>query len=129
MELSSQLGEEELAAVLDAVAATSFDSIMVTDVGDGRGETPIVYVNEAFTDLTGYPADEVLGRSPTFLQGEDTDRAVISQLVADLEAGRTFEGRAVNYRKDGTPFEMNWRVAPVVRDGSVVRYLAVQRRG
>jgi PAS domain S-box-containing protein len=129
MDLSQAVEGGDLAALLDTVCEMSFDSVMVTDVGDRRGHTPIVYVNDAFTELTGYSEDEVLGESPTLLQGDDTDRDVLARLVSDLEAGRTFEGEAVNYRKDGSSFVMHWRVAPVMRDGASVAFVAVQREG
>ena len=105
-----------------AVAFDTHDSIMITDK-DGK----ILRVNQSFTELTGYSADEVLGRSPSFLQGPGTDRSVIDQLVRDLEAGRRFQGRTVNYRKDGSPFIMKWRVVPVQSGGDLTHYLAVQR--
>ena len=75
-------------------------------------------------------AGEVLGKSPSLLQGPDTDGAILDQLRKDLRSGRNFEGRATNYRKDGTPFTMHWRVAPVKSDHGTVRYyIAVQREG
>lgn len=127
MELSERLDPANLAAVLDSVCATSFDSVMVTEVGEGVHETPIVYVNDAFTHLTGYERAEVLGKSPAFLQGPGTEREVLDRLVSDLAAGRRFEGRTVNYRKDGSPFIMNWRVVPVASGGELTHYLAIQR--
>jgi PAS domain S-box-containing protein len=92
-------------------------------------KSPIVYVNKAFTELTGYTADEVLGKSPRLLQGADTDSAVLERLNADMAACRVFEGKATNYAKDGTPFTMWWRVIPVM--GSTGRpefYVAFQRK-
>ena len=109
------------------VCSTSFDSVMIAEVGDVEGETPIVFVNEAFSELTGYSEAEVLGESPAFLQGPGTERAVLDQLVGDLAAGRMFEGRTVNYRKDGSPFIMNWRVVPVRSGEEITHYLAIQR--
>jgi len=85
-------------------------------------KTPIVYVNEAFTQLTGYTCEEVIGKSPSLLQGAGTDPAVLDQLRKDLGAGRNFEGRTTNYRKDGTPFTMHWRVAPVRSGKDEVHY-------
>ena len=127
MEPSERLDPESLAAVLDMVCSTSFDSVMIAEVGDVEGETPIVFVNEAFSELTGYSEAEVLGESPAFLQGPGTERAVLDQLVGDLAAGRMFEGRTVNYRKDGSPFIMNWRVVPVRSGEEITHYLAIQR--
>jgi diguanylate cyclase (GGDEF)-like protein/PAS domain S-box-containing protein len=78
--------------------------------------------------MTGYRPDEMVGATPHILQGPATDRAVLDQLRADLMAGRTFEGRTTNYRKDGTPFQLEWTVAPVKdRSGTTIYYVAIQR--
>ena len=128
MQLSQSLPNSALSAVADALITSSFDSIMVTEASNASSNTPIVFVNEAFTALTGYTAEEVLGKSPAFLQGSDTDRAVIDRLRDDLIAGRIFEGEAINYRKDGSAFTMHWRVAPVKEDNAEPKYyIAVQR--
>ena len=80
---------------LKAIADASFDSVMITSAG---GKNDIVYVNKAFEKLTGYKAKDVLGKDPKFLQGAATDPATIRQLVKDLKAAKTFEGRTINYR-------------------------------
>lgn len=128
MKISHSISKENLGPVIEAVIENSFDSIMVTATDDESGSTPIVFVNEAFTALTGYTVDEVLGKSPSLLQGPDTDPVIIERLRKDLEDGRVFQGSTINYRKDGVPFTMDWRVAPVVRaDGGPKYHIAVQR--
>jgi len=123
---SSAIAATHHAAAIDALAAFCFDSVMVTEAA---AKSPIVYVNKAFTELTGYTANEVLGQSPGLLQGADTDTAVLEQLNADMAADRVFEGKATNYRKDGTPFTMWWRVIPVMNSaGKPAFYVAVQRK-
>jgi PAS domain S-box-containing protein len=127
MQLSKSVPTNALGPIADRIISNCFDSIMVTEA---TSRTPILYVNEAFTQLTGYTSEEVLGKSPSLLQGTETDPAVLDQLRQDLEAGRNFEGEATNYRKDGTPFSMHWRVAPVRSGNDEVHYfVAVQRRG
>lgn len=113
--------------LFEAVAGLAFESVMVTRAGDTEGDSQIVYVNSQFTDLTGYQADEVLGGTPGLLQGPDTDPTVTKRLADDIRNGRTFHGQTVNYRKDGTPFEMEWKVTPVVSDSPITYYVAVQR--
>jgi len=127
MQLSKSVPSSDLGPIADLIISTSFDSVMVTEA---TANTPILYINEAFTQLTGYTSEEVLGKSPSLLQGADTDAAVLDQLRKDLGAGRDFEGTATNYRKDGTPFTMHWRVASVrsAKD-EVLYFIAVQRRG
>ncbi|MEM9292986.1 MAG: PAS domain-containing protein [Acidobacteriota bacterium] len=88
----------------------------------------ILHANAAFLRMTGYSLDEVLGRSPRFLQGPETDRQVLQRLRANLEAGESFHGQTINYRKGGEPFMMRWYVDPVHnQQGRLIYYLAVQR--
>lgn len=113
-------------AVMTAGVLRTREAICVTtaDVDDPR----IVFVNEAFTTLTGYRADDVLGRNPRLLQGPLTDREVIERLKATLRSGEEFNGEAVNYRADGNPFWMNWRILPFSY-GLTDYFIALQRDG
>lgn len=111
-------------AAIDA----AYDSIMITDAELDAPGPRIRHVNPAFCRMTGYALDEVVGWSPRFLHGPETDRAVLDRLRRDLETGREFQGRTRNYRKDGTPFEIEWTISQV-RDnyGETTQYVAVQR--
>lgn len=83
--------------------------IMVTDATLDAPRGPrIIYVNRAWTRITGYDRDEVLGKTPRILQGKHTDRAVLRRLRACLQERKTFHGQTWNYRKNGQPFMMNW---------------------
>lgn len=110
--------------LLKLLADNSFDSILVTD-SSAKGR--IIYANKAFKKLTGYDPAEVVGKDPRMLQGAGTDRKVIERLSATLKAGGRFEGRAVNYKKDGTPFVMNWRMFPLKDSGKIIAWVAIQR--
>ena len=110
--------------LLKLLADNSFDSILVTD-SSAKGR--IIYANKAFKKLTGYDPAEVVGKDPRMLQGPGTDRKVIERLSATLKSGGRFEGRAVNYKKDGTPFVMNWRMFPLKDAGKIIAWVAIQR--
>lgn len=87
----------------------------------------IVYVNQAYLDLMGASRDQILGQTPRVMQGPLTERSVLDQLRSDLGAGRTFEGETVNYRLDGTPFQIRWRIDPVRdEDGEITFFVASQ---
>lgn len=106
----------------------SFESVLITEGNAPQGGYPIVYVNQAFTDMTGYSADEIIGKSPAILQGPKTDATVLNRLASDLSAGRAFHGQAVNYRKDGSEFTLEWKVIPVENaQGEVTHLISVQR--
>lgn len=112
--------------VLKLLAENSYDSILVTDATrDGK----IIYANKAFKTLTGYDPSEVIGKTPRILQGPATDRKVIARLADALKNNARFEGKAINYRKDGTPFIMQWRVLPAKIGSQAKAWVAIQRQG
>jgi PAS domain S-box-containing protein len=114
--------------LLKAAVLQSSESILITDALLDEPGPRIIFTNPAFTAMTGYAAEEVLGRTPRLLQGPATDRAVLRRLRHDLESGGTFEGSTINYRKDGSEFVLEWKIAPI-RDlaNRVTHYIAVQR--
>lgn len=115
-------------AGLAAAMELADESVVITDADLDSPGPRIRYVNAAFERLTGYPRQEVIGHSPRFLQGAATERAVLERLRARLEAGQPFEGNCINYRRDGTPFVMEWRVRAFHDEQGVLRgYVSVQR--
>ena len=110
MNIEKLLDRDESLKLLKILADNSFDSVLVTDASKNN---KILYANNVFKKLTGYSPNEVIGKTPRILQGIGTDKAVISRLTNTLKKGGNFEGRAINYKKDGTPFIMFWRVVPV----------------
>lgn len=108
-----------------AVAASS-EGIVVTD--PNRPDAPIVYVNPAFEEITGYSAAEVLGRNCRFLQGADRDQPQLGTLRAALREGRECSVVLRNYRKDGTMFRNELSVSPVFGEGgALLNYVGVQK--
>jgi len=109
---------------LKILLENSYDSIIITDCSK---DALIIYANKAFNRLTGYEASEVIGKTPKILQGSATDRHVIADLTDSIKNNAPFEGQAINYRKDGTPFIMNWRVLPLMIDNQTKAWIAIQR--
>lgn len=119
---------EEQLRLLAAAVNHAEDAVIITSTNLAPPGPSIVFVNPAFTKITGYTAEEVIGRNPRFLQGPNTDRTVLSKLRQTLEAGEVFYGEAINYRKDGSEFYNEWHIEPI-RDsqGKITHYLGVQR--
>jgi diguanylate cyclase (GGDEF)-like protein/PAS domain S-box-containing protein len=91
-------------------------------------DLPLVSINDAFTDLTGYREADCIGRNCRFLQGPATDRAAIARLRAALAAGASVREVLLNYRRDGSPFMNELLVMPVRDAGGRLRFFAgVQR--
>lgn len=93
-----------------AVRATRMP-MLITD--PRLDDNPIVFVNDAFCGLTGYDRDEILGRNCRFLQGPETDPAVVAQLHDAVEQPRSVTLDLRNYRKDGSAFWNRLFMAPV----------------
>lgn len=88
---------------------------------------PITYVNRAFTAITGYAPHEVVGRGCGFLQRDDRAQPGIDALRAAIREARDCTVTLRNYRRDGTLFWNELRIAPVRDpDGEVRHYIGVQ---
>ena len=101
-DITQRKSAEETLRLLNSAVLQSRESIVITDAELDLPGPRIVFVNPAFTKMTGYSAEEVIGKTPRILQGSRTDQAVTNRLRQDLERGELFEGEAINYRKDGT---------------------------
>ncbi|MCQ4348571.1 diguanylate cyclase [Pseudomonas stutzeri] len=123
-----RLGPARLAALIRAALEQSFNAVLVTDAGDGEGGPRILYANPAFCRMSGYREEELLGCSPRLLQGPLTNGDVLAELRECLRGGRYFQGSTVNYRKDGSPYTVEWNISPVRNEaGRVTHFVSVQQ--
>ena len=113
--------------LLQKAADHSFHAITITRAAHEGQPGEIIYVNDAFTELTGHSAESVIGETPGVLQGPKTEQDVLDRLGRKLDAGEVFHGQTVNYRKDGSEFMMEWKVVPVEAEAGPNYYVAVQR--
>ena len=119
-----KLVEEEL-RLRDRAMAASGEGIVITDPQEPHN--PIIYVNTGFERLTGYSKDHALGKSCRFLQGAETDPAVLAEIRAALYEQRECRVELLNYRRDGTPFWNRLSITPVRDDsGKLIHYVGVQ---
>jgi PAS domain S-box-containing protein len=96
-------------------------SIIISDAQ--HDDFLVTYVNKAFETLTGYPAEEVLGRNCRFLQGKDTDPAAISAISKALSNEQPTIVTLLNYKKDGTPFYNQLTLNSVFNEKGIVTHI------
>lgn len=127
-EITERRRTEESLRLHGAALEQATEAVLITDANlDFPGPT-VVFVNPAFTRMTGYAPQQIIGRTPRILQGPKTNRKVINRLRRNLRAGKDFFGETVNYRADGTEFNIEWRVAPLRNAASeITHFLAIQR--
>jgi PAS domain S-box-containing protein len=99
--------------------------ITVADAQDP--DLPLIYVNTAFEAMTGYSKDEILGQNCRFLQGTDRDQPELAIIGRALKEERETTAVLRNYRKDGTLFWNELRLAPVFGNkGQLTYYIGIQ---
>jgi two-component system, sensor histidine kinase and response regulator len=98
------------------------EGIIITD---SRGN--IEYVNESFTQNTGYLAEEVIGKNPSILNSDKTPKETYRDLWTALSQGKTWKGEFTNTRKDRSEYIDYAKITPIRQaDGSITHYVAVQ---
>ncbi len=106
-------------AALNAAA----DGVFITD-SDGM----ILWINPAFSELTGYSSDEAVGQNPRLLRSGVHDDAFYEHMWKTITSGRVWSGEVVNKRKDGSLCTEEQSITPVRdADGVIVDYVAIAR--
>ncbi|MEH1827070.1 MAG: PAS domain S-box protein [Nostoc sp.] len=116
--------EETLRLRERALAATS-NGIIIADAR--LAYNPVIYVNHAFEQITGYSATEVIGQNCRFLQRTDTQQPALNELRSSLQAGTSCKVVLRNYRKDGTLFWNELSISPIYdENGKLSHFIGIQ---
>jgi len=108
----------------ESVVSSLTKGVMVTD--PHQPDNPIIYVNPAFEQLSGYTAAEVLGRNSRFLHGGDQNQPGLDDIRAAFGKERSAHVTLRNYRKDGSPYWIELINSPIHNaDGQLLYYLGV----
>jgi PAS domain S-box-containing protein len=128
-DISIQVQREEQLKLLGSVITNTNDAIVITDSFSSNGSgLRIIYVNEAFTKMTGYLQEEIIGNTPKILQGPLTDKNELKRLKLALENSKPCEIETINYKKNGDPFWVNLSIVPVANEKSeYTHWIAIQK--
>src|SRR5208337_4728174 len=109
------------AAALEAAA----NAIVITD-----SKGAVVWVNPAFTTMTGYSKEEALGKNPRLMESGNQPEAYYANLWSTISSGRVWQGEAVNRRKDGATYTEQMTITPVTRrfgDTTDIHFIAIKQ--
>ena len=122
-DITAVVAQRQTSELLSLVADGTDNPVVICDP-HGRTE----YVNAGFTKLTGYEADEILGRKPgELLQGPGTDADTVARIREKLSARQPFYEQILNYTKAGEPYWVGLSVNPVLdADGQPYRFVSIQ---
>jgi PAS domain S-box-containing protein len=120
--LASRKRLEDQLGLQNVALASAANSVVITDA-DGA----ITWVNAAFTQLTGYANEEVVGHTPRLLRSGMQDQTLYERLWVTIRSGQVWSGEMINRRKDGTLFIGELMIAPVVQRGTVTHFIGIQQ--
>eukprot|EP01089_Gocevia_fonbrunei_P019356 TRINITY_DN6835_c0_g1_i1.p1 TRINITY_DN6835_c0_g1~~TRINITY_DN6835_c0_g1_i1.p1 ORF type:complete len:1412 (+),score=198.39 TRINITY_DN6835_c0_g1_i1:58-4293(+) len=128
-DITQQKNEEIQLRLVESVVTNTKDAVMITEAEPFDEPGPkIIYVNEAFTQMTGYSAEEVIGKTPRILQGPRSDKNELKKLGQSMRRWEPCDITIVNYKKNGDEFWINFSLNPVADDrGWYTHWIAVER--
>lgn len=128
-DITKETLEEQQLRLAESVVKNTSDAVVITDVGDYEGkDIKIIYSNSAFTIMTGYSSEEVIGKSPKLIVGKGLDQSEEETLRKMLRSGEPFETTIISYKKNGEEFWNNLSASPVTDDsGKISQWIFIQR--
>lgn len=128
-DIGDRKAQENRLRLLESVVVNARESILITEAEPIELPGPrILYVNKAFSEMTGYSPKDVLGKTPRLLQGPKTNRATLDRLRTALLNWQPVMVELLNYRKDGTEFWVEMSIVPVSdQTGYYTHWIAIQR--
>lgn len=128
-DITDKIEEEHKLKLLESVITNTNDAVLITEAEPFDEPAPrIIYVNEAFTKMTGYSAAEVIGKSPRILQGPNSNKEELAKLGRSLRNWEPYEITTTNYKKSGEEFWINFTVIPVADEkGWYTHWIAIER--
>lgn len=118
IQYNAEIELKKLAVAIDKNPA----AVVITDE-----KATIQYVNDKFTEITGYTHDEAIGSNPSVLKSGFHDDAFYKNMWSVIKRGEVWEGDFLNKKKDGSLFWESAKIAPVINDdGKIVSYIAIK---
>jgi PAS domain S-box-containing protein len=128
-DITKQKSEEQRLRLLETVITHSKDAVMITDIDTSENIIPnIIFVNSAFTEMTGYRAKDVIGKSPILFFKEKSDILEIDKLKTAIQDYKECFIETISYKKNGDEYWINFSMIPVTnKDGEHSHWISIQR--
>ncbi|MBS0014884.1 MAG: response regulator [Arthrospira sp. SH-MAG29] len=121
--------QEQRLRLLESAVSHTTDAIAIAQCHPEKTtDSQIVYINKAFTNLTGYKPEDIIGKNPNILQGNDTDEQQLKLVEVALSQGQSIQVELINYRQNCSKYWADLSISPVTDDtGKVSHFVFVQR--
>jgi len=102
---------------------STYDAIVLTNMAQ-----EIQWVNKGFIKMTGYPVGYAQGKTPKFLQGENSSKIALNGIRENLKKGVHFEAKVINYRKNNQEYNCNIEIYPLRNEHNEICHLLALER-
>ena len=128
-DITKQKEEEQRLKLLETVITQTKDSVIITEADLNDGEIPkIVYVNPAFSIMSGYSSNEIIGKSADMFIGQNSDNLEYQKLINAIKNKEECQVETVSYTKTKEEYWVNFSMLPVNNsDGELSHWVSIQR--
>jgi PAS domain S-box-containing protein len=128
-DITKQKEEEQRLKLLETVITQSKDSIMITEANSVNSQIPkIIYVNPAFSIMSGYKFDEIIGKTPNIFIGPNSDKQEYKKLITSLNNKEECLVETISYKKNREEFWVRFSMVPVFNsENELSHWVSIQR--
>lgn len=128
-DVTKQKEEEQRLRLMETVITHAKDAVMITDNDISENVIPkIVFVNQAFSEMSGYSAEDVIGKSPVIFNGPNTDKKEYSRLATAIKNKQETKVETVSYKKNKEQYWVSFSMIPIsTKEGEISHWISIQR--
>jgi PAS domain S-box-containing protein len=128
-DITKQKEEEQRLKLLETVITQSKDSIVITEANSNEGKIPnIIYVNPAFSSMSGYASEEIVGKSLNIFNGENSDTNELHKLLNAIEHKEECLLETISYKKNKEEYWVRLSMIPIYNiENELSHWISIQR--
>ena len=127
-DITKQKEEEQRLKLLETVITQSKDSILITEANSASHRIPkIVYVNPAFSEMSGYQSNEIIGKSPNIFKGPKSDSDELKKLLRAIKNEEECLIETISYTKQKEEYWVRFSMIPIFNnEGIISHWISIQ---
>lgn len=128
-DVTKQKEENQRLKLMETVITQANDAVIITESDTSENAIPkIIFVNQAFSKMSGYSASEVIGHSPLIFNGENSDPKELEKLINAIQNEQVAQIETISYKKNGEEYWVSFSMIPIFdRDGKILHWISIQR--
>lgn len=128
-DITNQKEEEQRLRLLETVITQAKDAIIIAQPSKNKDNLlEIIYINPAFSSMTGYNSNEILGQSPLIMKGSNTNSSEIDKIINHIKNEEENFAEVISYKKNGDEYWVQFSMIPIYNnENKVSHWVSIQR--